>query len=52
MADIIIEKIFRQPVFRWGSADLTGAGVARAAFLWAVKTADRGDYGPLLAPSA
>jgi Fic-DOC domain mobile mystery protein B len=49
MADIIIEKIYRQPVFSWGAATLSGAGDARAAYLLAVKAADSGDYGLLLA---
>ncbi len=45
MADLIIEKIFKQPVFTWGSAM---QGDARAAYLSAVKVADKGDMIPLL----
>ena len=40
MADIIIEKIYKQPVFTWGDS--------RAEYLKAVKAADHGDYSMLL----
>jgi Fic-DOC domain mobile mystery protein B len=49
MADIIIEKIYKLPVFTWGAANLSGEGDARAAYLRAVKAADKGDYSLLLA---
>jgi Fic-DOC domain mobile mystery protein B len=49
MADIIIEKIYKLPVFTWGAANLAGEGDARAAYLRAVKAADKGDYSQLLA---
>jgi Fic-DOC domain mobile mystery protein B len=49
LADIMVEKVYGLPVFTWGAADLSGAGSVRAAYLRAVKAADRGDYGPLLA---
>jgi Fic-DOC domain mobile mystery protein B len=49
MADIIIEKIFKQPVFSWGAANLSSEGDIRTAYLKAVKTADKGDYSLLLA---
>lgn len=48
MADIIIEKIYSRPVFSWGAANLLGEGDARAAYVKAVKAADRGDYSLLL----
>lgn len=48
MADIIIEKIYKQPVFSWGAIN-TSAGNTRTAYLKAVKTADKGDYSLLLA---
>ncbi len=48
MADIIIDKIFKLPVFSWGAAKLSNKGEARAAYLNAVKTADKGDYSLLL----
>jgi Fic-DOC domain mobile mystery protein B len=49
MADIIIEKIYKQPVFSWGAANLTDEGDTRKSYLRAVKTADTGDYSLLLA---
>jgi Fic-DOC domain mobile mystery protein B len=49
MADILIEKIYKRPVFTWGAANLSGEGEARAAYLRAVKSADKGDYSLLLA---
>jgi Fic-DOC domain mobile mystery protein B len=49
MADIIIEKIYKLPVFTWGAANLSREGDARAAYLLAVKAADKGDFSLLLA---
>lgn len=48
MADIIIEKIYKQPVFSWGVANLT-KGSDRNEYLISVKAADKGDYSLLLA---
>lgn len=49
MADIIIGKLYKQPVFSWGSAGFYKGDRARTAYLRAIKMADQGDYGPLLA---
>jgi Fic-DOC domain mobile mystery protein B len=49
MADILIEKIFKLPVFSWGATILSSEGDTRTAYLKAVKTADKGDYSLLLA---
>jgi len=49
MADIIIEKIYKLPVFSWGAVNLSSEGDFRKAYLKAVKTADNGDYRLLLA---
>lgn len=49
MADIIIEKIYNQPVFSWGAAHLSSESDMRASYLKAVKTVDKGDYSLLLA---
>jgi Fic-DOC domain mobile mystery protein B len=49
MGDIIIEKIFKEPVFSWGAANLAQQGDIRTAYLKAIKAADAGDIGPLLA---
>lgn len=48
MADIIIEKIFRMPVFSWGTANLVAQGDARANYLNAVRAGDAGDIAPLI----
>lgn len=48
MADIIIEKIYKQPVFSWGAANLKKASDARKEYLKAIKVADKGDYSLLL----
>jgi hypothetical protein len=52
MADIIIEKIYKLPVFTWGAANLSSEGDARAAYLKAVKAADQGrlQFAPGLCP--
>jgi Fic-DOC domain mobile mystery protein B len=49
MADIIIEKLYKLPVFSWGAAKLSDEGDTRKTYLQAVKTADKGDYSLLLA---
>lgn len=48
MADIIMDKIFKKPIFTWGSSDLDHVGVSRSEYIKAVRIADAGDYGPLL----
>jgi len=48
MADIIIDKIYKQPVFTWGATNLSSDSNTRAAYLKAVKAADNGDYNLLL----
>jgi len=49
MADIIIEKLYKQPVFSWGEANLSKTSDARKEYLNAVKAADNADYSLLLA---
>lgn len=48
MADIIIGKIYKQPVFTWGASIQTHVGDARAVYLRAVKAADHGDFSLLI----
>jgi len=48
MADILSGKIFKQPVFTWGAANLVRGGDARAAYLAAIKQADKGNIEPLI----
>ena len=48
MADIVIEKIFKQPVYTWGAANLVKQGDTRIAYLNAIKAADKGDIQHLI----
>lgn len=48
MADIVIGKIFRQPVYTWGAASLVRQSNQRTAYLTAVKAADKGNMLPLI----
>lgn len=49
MADIIINKIYKMPVFTWGAAQVAVEGDIRADYLKALKAADHGDYDLLMA---
>lgn len=49
MADVIIDKIYKEPVFAWGADNLVEKGDSRATYLKAVKEADNGNYKPLMA---
>lgn len=48
MADIIIEKLFKKPVYSWGASNLVKKGNARALYLAALREADRGNMEPLI----
>ena len=48
IADIIIEKIFQQPVFSWGSKNLYDENNSRQKYLKALRKADKGDFELLL----
>ncbi len=48
MADIVNEKIFKQPVFTWGAANLIEQGDTRKAYLSAIKAADKENIQPLI----
>ncbi len=48
MGDVIVEKLFGQEHFSWGAKNLSADNEARAAYLKAVRAADRGDFKPLL----
>ena len=48
IADIIIEKIFQQPVFSWGSKSLSDENDSREKYLIAIRKADKGDFELLL----
>ncbi len=49
LADILVEHEFARPVFTWGGATLTRPGQARGAYISALRFADAGDIGPLVA---
>lgn len=48
MADIIISKVFKKPMFSWGEDSLTHKGNARLNYLKALRKADKGNFEPLL----
>ena len=48
IADIIVEKIFHQPVFLWGSKNLSDENNSREKYLLALRKADKGDFESLL----
>jgi len=48
MADIIVDKIYKKPVFNWGAGNLIKNGDVRTRYLKAFKAADNGDYAMLL----
>lgn len=48
MADIIIDKIYRLPVFSWGANNLVKQSDTRITYLKAVKEADKNNYAQLL----
>jgi Fic-DOC domain mobile mystery protein B len=48
IADIVVERIFKQPIYTWGAVNLVKAGDARAAYLKAIKAADAGEIQPLI----
>jgi Fic-DOC domain mobile mystery protein B len=48
LADIVIEKIFKQPHYTWGAGNLVKLGNQRTAYLNAIKAADKGDIQPLI----
>ncbi len=49
MADIVIEKVFKQPVYTWGAANLVQQGDTRTNYLNAIWAADAGDIKALMA---
>ncbi|MGL5890953.1 MAG: mobile mystery protein B [Bacteroidia bacterium] len=49
VADILIDKIYKRPVFTWGAVSITKQGEAIRTYLNALKMADNGDIFPLIA---
>lgn len=48
MADILIEKIFKLPVFTWGAASLYADGDIRKMYIDAIRQADRDEWELLI----
>jgi Fic-DOC domain mobile mystery protein B len=48
MADIIVSKIYKFPVFSWGAENLVKKSHTRTNYLNAIKIADNGNYNPLI----
>jgi Fic-DOC domain mobile mystery protein B len=48
MADIVINKIFKQTVYTWGSGSMAKHGEQRTHYLKSIKAADNGDFLPLI----
>lgn len=48
IADIMMEKVFRQPIFNWGGISLDSALNERVNYIKALREADGGNYKPLL----
>ncbi len=49
IADVVIEKVFGQPVFTWGSQSLIRKNNFRSAYLAALRNADNGNVESLIA---
>ncbi|MFZ4400615.1 MAG: mobile mystery protein B [Bacteroidales bacterium] len=49
MADIIIDKIFKLPVFSWGAGNLVKQSETRTKYLKALRKADKNNFEELLA---
>ncbi len=49
MADIVIEKVFKQPVYTWGASNVVQQGDTRTNYLNAIWAADAGDIKALMA---
>lgn len=48
MADVIINKVYKLPLFSWGAGDSENEGKARSDYIQALRAADNGDFEPLL----
>ena len=48
IADVIVDKIYKLPVFSWGAENLVKQSDTRRNYLKAVKEADKNNYEPLL----
>jgi len=46
--DVLMENVFGQEPFSWRAAGMVSAGEERKMYIAALRTADRGDFAPLL----
>lgn len=49
LTDLLLENMLHKPKFTWGGSSLAKPGEVRAAYISALKAADRHDYRPLAA---
>lgn len=49
IADVIIENIYKLPIFSWGEKNLTNKSDLRKAYINSLRAADQGDYTSLVA---
>ena len=49
IADILISKLYGEPVFKWGgSQNLSSESEIRKTYLRALREADKGNFAPLI----
>jgi len=48
MADLIMEKIYGEPILTWGRSNLVKSSDKRKAYIKAIKMADNHDFQPLI----
>lgn len=48
MTDLLLKTLLKEPCFTWGSSDLEQKNLFRKRYLRALKSADAGDFKPLL----
>lgn len=48
IADIIIEKLYKLPIYSWGASSLVKQGDQRSNYISAIRAADKGDIKPLI----
>ena len=49
LADILVNHVFKQPVFTWGSQSILRPNETRENYIDALRKADLGDYKKLIA---
>jgi Fic-DOC domain mobile mystery protein B len=49
MTDVVLERLLGDQRLGWGNTSLDDQGKVRTAYIGALRQADKGDYGPLIA---